>query len=117
MKPLAHLDKFRRKHPVGGLGDNYNGMFVLQHDGATLRVIASRGGGWDHVSVSLEARTPTWSEMSWIKDQFFHSDECVVQFHPPKSAYVNYHPHCLHMWRMTHQPMVCPPSSTVIEPT
>lgn len=65
----------------------------------TIAIVASWGGGWDHVSASLRNRYPTWDEMCIIKDIFFEDEECVVQYHPPKSAYVNMHPFCLHMWR------------------
>lgn len=36
--------------------------------------------------------------MCFVKDLFWSDDECVIQFHPPHSDYVNYHPHCLHLW-------------------
>lgn len=64
-----------------------------------LRVIASDGGGWDHVSVSLIDRCPTWDEMCFVKDFFFEPEETVVQYHPKASEYVNCHPYCLHLWR------------------
>lgn len=64
-----------------------------------LNVIASDKLGWEHVSVSLPHRTPTWDEMSQIKAMFWDEEDCVVQFHPPKSGYVNSHPFCLHLWR------------------
>jgi hypothetical protein len=75
-----------------------------------LRVIASRGGGpaelggddpysrWDHVSVSLADRCPTWEEMCFIKELFFERHEPAMQLHPVKD-YVNNHPYCLHLWR------------------
>lgn len=62
-------------------------------------VVFSWGRGWDHVSVSFRNRTPTWGEMCHIKDIFFDEEECVVQYHPPKSEYVNNHPYCLHLWK------------------
>jgi hypothetical protein len=72
--------------------------------GEELRIIASEGGrsvakGWEHVSVSTRRRTPNWREMSFVKDLFWDDEECVVQFHPPRSEYVNNHPHVLHLWR------------------
>ena len=51
------------------------------------------------LSVSLRNRCPTWDEMCLVKDIFWQDDECVVQFHPPKSEYVNLHPYCLHLWK------------------
>jgi hypothetical protein len=78
-----------------------------------LRVIASDGLGWDHVSVSLVDRCPTWDEMCFIKDQFWTEEECVIQFHPPKSEYVNCHPFCLHLWKKQGESIQTPPSVMV----
>lgn len=68
-------------------------------------VVASNGGGWEHISVSPRNRKrqtcPTWEEMCEIKAMFFAPEECVVQYHPPKSDYVNNYPYCLHLWRPT----------------
>ena len=63
--------------------------------------MSSDGAGWDHVSVSLTdpKKTPNWREMCYIKDLFFDEEETVIQYHPPKSEYVNVHQGCLHMWR------------------
>lgn len=66
--------------------------------GMELKVIFSDGGGWDHVSVSGR-RCPNWQEMCFVKARFFEDEEEVVQFHPPRSEYVNVHPNCLHLWR------------------
>ena len=80
---------------------------------ALLRVMSSGTGpeceGWEHVSVSLEDRTPTWSEMCFVKDIFWDEDEMVVQYHPPKSEYVNCHPYCLHMWKPLTMSIPMPP--------
>lgn len=78
-----------------------------------LRIVASYGGGWDHVSVSRKDRTPTWEEMTAIKDLLFDPEDCVFQYHPPKSKYVNHHPHCLHLWRSQRERMPMPPMSRV----
>lgn len=74
-----------------------------------LLVIASCGGGWDHVSASFRNRCPTWDEMCIIKDIFFEAEECVVQFHPPMSKYVNKHPFCLHLWKRQDSEYETPP--------
>ena len=59
---------------------------------------------WEHVSVHIDdwgnQRTPSWGEMCLVKDVFWDPEECVVQFHPPKSDYVNNHPHVLHLWKL-----------------
>lgn len=78
-----------------------NGAFIVRSIGFAhpLNVIASDGEGWEHVSVSLQHRTPTWEEMCFIKSKFWDEQDLVVQFHPPLSEYVNNHPYVLHLWR------------------
>lgn len=91
-----------------------NGVFVFTFNGmARLRVIASDGGGWDHVSVSTEDRCPTWDEMHWIKRQFWDDSETVMQLHPKATEYVNHHPYCLHLWKKQGQEIELPPSEFV----
>ena len=67
--------------------------------------VASSGYGWEHVSVHMIKegiqKIPTWNEMCLIKDIFWDEEDCVVQYHPKKSEYVNNHPHTLHLWRPT----------------
>lgn len=90
--------------PPSPPGKNY-GAFVFHHEGRILRAISSGSGSdrqwgeWEHVSVSLEDRCPTWQEMQFIKEQFWDDEETVIQFHPKKSEYRNFHTHVLHMWR------------------
>lgn len=64
-----------------------------------MSVIWSYGGGWEHVSIDGRTRMPTWDEMCDLKDMFWNDDECAVQYHPPKSEYVNNLKYCLHLWR------------------
>ncbi len=78
-----------------------------------LIVIASDAGGWEHVSASLDDRCPTWEEMCWIKAQFWREDETVIQFHPPKFAYVNDCQFTLHLWRQPAFDGMLPPRSMV----
>lgn len=51
--------------------------------------------------------------MCWLKDQFWDEEECVVQFHPPRSDYVNNHPFVLHLWKPLAVEMPRPPSIAV----
>lgn len=104
MKPTPNLAVERYRVRAGLMAssrfDGNNGAFIIPFGGdVKLIVIASDGEGWDHVSVSLPRRTPTWEEMCAVKDLFFAPDECVIQFHPPRAVYRNFHPHCLHLWR------------------
>lgn len=78
----------------------------------TGSVIWSFGGGWEHVSVCPYKKhvTPSWDDMCRIKDMFWNDDECVVQYHPPKSEYVNNMGNCLHLWKPIGLKMPMPPS-------
>jgi hypothetical protein len=99
--------------------DGAYGAFMVQGPcGAELRIIAAPGRrpmehGWEHVSVSIERRPPNWQEMAFVKDLFWNEDECVVQFHPPKDAHVNNHPHCLHLWRHATKIIELPPEELI----
>ena len=89
-----------RKGPFGSdENSGNNGYFVIPFESFELAVIASDGAGWEHVSVSLSKRTPNWREMCFIKEMFWDDEDCVVQYHPPRSDYVNNHDNCLHLWR------------------
>lgn len=91
-----------------------NGAFMLKlRHGQVLMAIASNAIGWEHVSVSRRDRCPTWEEMCQVKDLFWDGDDCVVQFHPPKTQYVNNHPYCLHLWRQVGAEFPAPPKILV----
>lgn len=94
--------------------DGNNGAFEVKlRHGQTVQVIASDGLGWEHVSISRRDRCPTWDEMCQVKALFWDEDDCVVQYHPPKSAYINNHPFCLHLWRPIDQALPMPDSIMV----
>jgi len=90
-----------------------------------LRVVASNGMGWEHVSVSVErlSKTPSWEIMCHIKSLFWEPEQAVIQYHPPESCYVNFYPHCLHLWRPLHWELKVPdailvgPSKKVVATT
>jgi len=98
---------------VGELGDAQNGAFLIEGPFRTLRIIASNGYGWEHVSVSIQARAPNWQEMCFAKDLFWSEDDCAVQFHPARAHYRNYHPNCLHLWRQIGVEMAVPDPNMV----
>jgi hypothetical protein len=105
MKDLNELDAYRQRtarvlESYGSYGDEGNGVFSLPSPrGGALLCIASNGGGWDHVSVSLPNRCPNWPEMEHVKRAFFKDGETAMQLHVPPCDHVNHHPHCLHLWR------------------
>ena len=93
--------------------DGNNGMFFIPSrklGNAPVRVIASDGEGWEHVSVSLPNRCPTWDEMCFIKSIFWDSADCVMQLHPPQQDWVNNHSFCLHLWRPVGVDIPRPPA-------
>lgn len=117
--PWSHLEQYRLKLPGNHWesqpGDDF-GAFLIPCGVFQIRCIATVGNTeipWEHVSVSLENRTPTWAEMDYIKDQFWKPEEMVIQYHVPKSLHVNIHPHCLHMWRPWKLKIPLPPSIAV----
>jgi hypothetical protein len=88
-------------------------LAVICDDGTDTEVAESLG--WEHVSVHAwrgrqkkQTRTPTWKEMAFVKDTCWDAEDVVVQYHPPKSEYVNAHPHVLHLWRHAAQPFPRP---------
>jgi len=111
-KSNEEIEQYRVTKGMWGSDVSYgnNGAFEIPYQSFTLMVIASDEGGWEHVSVSLKNRTPNWKEMCFIKDLFWSEDEAVVQFHPPKSEYVNMHPNCLHLWKKVEEEFELPPS-------
>lgn len=92
--------EYLTKHPILGFGFGNNGYFKFKKNNITYHCVASDGLGWEHVSISLSVkRCPDWEEMCMIKDMFWDETDTVMQFHPPKSEYINNHPYCLHLWR------------------
>lgn len=106
MLSTAKAEKYRREHPMGfkhKTGDPFGFFMVpIKMNGPVMAVQISPAVDqyeFDHVSVSLPHRTPTWDEMCKVKDLFFEDEDVVVQFHPAKSQFVNFAKNCLHMWR------------------
>lgn len=91
-----------------------NGLFIIPISNRTyLQVISSDEMEWEHVSVvsvsDKKPRTPTWAEMCKIKEMFWEENDCVIQYHPPKSEYVNNHKNCLHLWKPINIQIPTPP--------
>ena len=98
-------------HKYGGPGNPMGGVFLVPcpSSGRILRVIASNGDGWDHVSVSLPSRCPSWEEMEHVKRKFFHDYETAMQLHVPVAEHINIHKHVLHLWRPHDKEIPLPP--------
>ena len=85
------------------------GAWKIPFCGEMLLVVASNGMGWDHVSVSLAQRTPTWAEMEAVKRMFFLDHETAMQLHVPPTDHISCHPNCLHLWRPQKKAIPRPP--------
>ena len=116
MRNLRTLDAFRipnTPYEAGAIG----GAFLLPYPlvGEKLKCIATAGEGWDHVSVSLEkaSRTPTWTEMEYVKRTFFWAKEVVMQLHVAEEEHINIHPYVLHLWRPHRSKIPLPPKILV----
>ena len=130
---LKELDKYLVHNPmydvmeklVQKIGGDFNPPITYRvpyNDRIDLWILVSVDFGWEHVSVSLLAkskephlieRTPKWDEMQFVKDLFWKDDECVIQFHPAKKDYVNNHPYVLHLWRPIDEKLPTPPKELV----
>lgn len=119
MRLLSLLDAFRdsewERRCWGFDGDDVGGAFKVKSciDGGELRIVASAGMGWDHVSISRANRCPNWPEMEQVKRLFFRDDEVAMQLHVPPAEHISAHPHCLHIWRPQDAEIPMPPSIMV----
>ena len=117
-EPNLRIENYRENdNPIGPSPPGANwGWFTIDRHYGRLEVMSSGSGqedGWEHVSVSLSSRTPTWDEMCYVKNLFWREDETVIQFHPKKSKYANRSPFCLHLWRKEGQEHELPPDECV----
>lgn len=96
--------------------DGNNGQFVIPSIRGTRAILcrASDGLGWEHVSVSIYCRTPTWAEMCRVKRLFWDTEDLVIQIHPPASDYIDNHKHCLHLWRASGRNDFCERPNAVL---
>ena len=105
-------EKFRLKNCGLWSSDESNGNNGAFQIGV-LHILASDGEGWDHVSVSTPKKIPTWKQMCQVKALFWGPEDCVIQYHPPSSEYINIHPNCLHLWRQQDKEFAVPPNYMV----
>ena len=100
MKNLEQIKTLLAKEKTGFYRVGEDGLAVqIYKDGFDYRIIASWGARWDHVSMSLQDRCPTWAEMCWAKNLFWNPEETTMQLHPAESRYINNHDFCLHLWK------------------
>lgn len=93
--------------------DGFGGTFYDKKSRCNLNFIMSWGAGFEHCSVSMLTRCPSWEQMCAIKDAFWNDDEVCMQLHPAKKDYVNNHPYCLHIWKPINEKIPLPPTILV----
>lgn len=112
MRPL-HAIAFDMRVYVAGQGaiDKEGFAFYCRMTPASapMKVLCSNGFGWDHVSVSLKDRCPTWDEMEFVRSICFLPEETAMQLHVPDSDHISHHPYCLHLWRPQQGEIPRPP--------
>lgn len=109
-EPIPH---FLAACKLAGDLDEISGWYRVWHGVQALNVMASNGGGWDHVSVSTSHRCPTWEEMEYVRGLFFRPSETVMQLSVPRSRHISIHPYCLHLWRPQDGQIPLPPPEFV----
>lgn len=123
-KTPEHLRFRRQGHPLSSNPGEPFGCFMAQESDllpAGLKMIASNGFtdkediGFEHVSIShiRDSQTPSWEEMRIVAGLFWDDEDCLVQYRPPKSDYVNVHRGCLHWWRWKQGEIPMPPKECV----
>lgn len=124
MRDLRELNRYRIHLPLDlamlwgvdpGEQSAIFGMFMMRSplEPKALRILASNGDGWDHVSVSLTNRCPRWQEMEFVKRTFFLPGEVAMQLHVAAADHISLHPHCLHLWRPHKAAIPLPPKEMV----
>ena len=73
----------------------------------------TKANDWEHLSVSMPNKCPSWEQMCFMKEQFWEDNEACVEYHPKKEDYVNNHNYCLHIWRPYNVELPIPPSIMV----
>jgi hypothetical protein len=111
-------EHYRVKDGVWGTkeGDSKGLFFVplWNRPSTILRILcAPMDGEWQHVSVSLPNRCPTYTEMDMVIEMFWGKDVTVVQFHVKESQKINNCSTCLHLWKKRDEEYELPPSILV----
>lgn len=118
MSDWPYINKHRVREGAFASEDDFgfNGAFRFILFGQKVKVIASDGMDWQHVSVSLHDKpevAPSWKIMCAIKELFWEDEDWVVQYHPAKQENISNHNGCLHLWRPTKETFPIPPAIMV----
>jgi hypothetical protein len=103
-RPKKWVESHRVRHGPNRTknSDGCTGVFKI----GAMTIAASDGSAWpeelgpvpwEHVSVSMLTRTPSWREMDDVKHAFWKTDEAVMQLH--RGYPVASSAKTLHLWR------------------
>lgn len=113
MRTLEEIKNNKYLHIIKEGKDGFGGYFYDKKSRCNLNFIMSWGAGWEHCSVSIPTRCPSWEQMCAIKELFWNDDEECMQLHPAKKDYINNMKYCLHIWRPINEKIPMPPSIMV----
>ena len=113
MRKLEDIKKNGYLHIKKEGQDGFGGTFYDKKSRCNLNFIMSWGAGWEHCSVSMPTRCPSWEQMCVMKELFWGDDEECMQLHPAKKNYVNNMKYCLHIWKPIKEKIPMPPSIMV----
>ncbi len=113
MRSLEEIKSNKYLHIIKEGKDGFGGYFYDKKSRCNLNFIMSWGAGWEHCSVSIPTRCPSWEQMCVMKDLFWNDDEECMQLHPAKKDYVNNMKYCLHIWKPINEKIPMPPSIMV----
>lgn len=109
MRCPLNWEIYRNSNPLvfPDIGDRHNGYLYIPK--RRMKIVFSNGGDWEHVSVSIGDRCPTWDEMEEVKRRFWSPEDTVMQLHVQVTEHRNCHPYCLHLWRPLNMQIPRPP--------
>lgn len=113
MRSLEEIKSNKYLHIIKEGKDGFGGYFYDKKSRCNLNFIMSWGAGWEHCSVSIPTRCPSWEQMCVMKELFWDDDEECMQLHPAKKDYVNNMKYCLHIWKPINEKIPMPPSIMV----
>jgi hypothetical protein len=83
------------------LGNSADGAAYRNKGGSTVILSGATeddGKRWLHVSTAHPTRRPTMDEIQDVKDLFIGRERYAIHVFPARSAHVNLHQNCYHLW-------------------
>ena len=81
------------------------GAFVFRDNMTVIVTIdpLEDGNSW-HMSISHKDRSPTYEELKLARYTFIPDEVVMAQLFPPKKDFVNFDPHCHHLFQIGGTP-------------